>query len=74
MVIVITIHPKGESFKKAFSRYPIKFSHISSTFATSRYHPILRYKRAHKGIDLAAPIGTPIQATGDGINQYYRQT
>jgi murein DD-endopeptidase MepM/ murein hydrolase activator NlpD len=59
--------PKGESFKKAFSRYPIKFSHISSTFSASRYHPILRYRRAHKGIDLAAPIGTPIQATGDGV-------
>jgi murein DD-endopeptidase MepM/ murein hydrolase activator NlpD len=61
--------PQGKSFKKAFSRYPIKFSHISSTFATSRYHPILHYKRAHKGIDLAAPIGTPIQSTGDGVIQ-----
>ncbi len=58
--------PKGESFKKAFSRYPIKFSHISSTFTSTRYHPILHYKRAHKGIDLAAPIGTPIQSVGDG--------
>jgi murein DD-endopeptidase MepM/ murein hydrolase activator NlpD len=59
--------PKGERFKKAFSRYPLKFSHISSTFTSSRFHPLLHYRRAHKGIDLAAPIGTPIRATGDGI-------
>lgn len=59
--------PEGNSLKKAFTRYPIRFSHISSTFSASRNHPILHYKRAHKGIDLAAPIGTPITATGDGV-------
>lgn len=58
--------PEGKSLKKAFTRYPVKFSHISSTFSLSRYHPVLHYRRAHKGVDLAARIGTPIMATGDG--------
>ncbi|NBX84942.1 MAG: peptidase M24 [Gammaproteobacteria bacterium] len=59
-------HPNGSSLKKAFNRYPIRFSHISSSFGASRKHPILHYHRPHKGIDLAAPIGTPIYSIGEG--------
>ena len=57
----------GYSMRKAFLRTPLKFNYISSRFSLRRMHPILNRIRAHKGVDYAAPIGTPVKATGDGI-------
>jgi murein DD-endopeptidase MepM/ murein hydrolase activator NlpD len=39
---------------------------VSSGFSLGRLHPILNKIRAHKGVDYAAPIGTPVKSTGDG--------
>ena len=57
--------PEGNSMRKAFLRTPVAFSRISSRYGMRR-HPTLNKMRAHKGVDYAAPRGTPIRATGDG--------
>ncbi len=59
--------PDGKSMRKAFLRSPIEFSRVSSGFTTSRFHPVLNKWRAHKGVDYAAPIGTKVKATADGV-------
>ena len=58
--------PDGKSLHKAFLRAPVEFTRVSSRFNSARYHPILNLIRAHKGVDYAAPIGTPVRAAGDG--------
>jgi murein DD-endopeptidase MepM/ murein hydrolase activator NlpD len=56
----------GKSVKKALMKTPINGARLSSTFGM-RKHPIDGFNKMHKGTDFAAPMGTPIMASGDGV-------
>ncbi|MFD2367528.1 peptidoglycan DD-metalloendopeptidase family protein [Pseudoduganella sp. GCM10020061] len=56
----------GKALKRAFLKSPLAFSRISSGFSM-RVHPLSGKWKAHKGIDFAASLGTPIRAAGDGV-------
>lgn len=60
---------KGNSVRKSLLRTPINGARVSSGFGMRR-HPILGYSKMHKGVDFAAPIGTPILAAGSGTIVY----
>jgi murein DD-endopeptidase MepM/ murein hydrolase activator NlpD len=60
---------QGKSARKALMRTPIDGARLSSGFGKRR-HPILGYTKMHKGLDFAAPRGTPIYAAGNGTVQY----
>lgn len=57
---------EGQSLRKAFLKAPLDFFRISSRFSNSRMHPVLRIRRPHRGVDYAAPKGTPVKSIGDG--------
>lgn len=65
--------PDGKSLHKSFLRSPLEFTRISSGFTLGRFHPILQRMRAHKGVDMAAPTGTRVKASGDATVDFVGQ-
>jgi murein DD-endopeptidase MepM/ murein hydrolase activator NlpD len=64
--------PDGNTLRKAFLRSPLEFSRITSGFG-GRLHPILNTWRQHTGVDYAAPMGTDIHSTADGVIAFIGQ-
>lgn len=63
----------GYSLKRTFLRNPLESGHLMSGFTEARLHPVAKDWRAHKGVDLAAPVGTPIRSVGDGSVEFRGQ-
>ncbi len=61
---------EGNSLRKEFLKSPIKFARITSRFSLRRLHPIRKVYRPHYGVDYAARVGTPVQATAAGTVTY----
>ncbi len=57
----------GHNLRKAFLKAPLRYSRITSRYSLRRFHPIQKRYKPHLGTDYAAPAGTPVYATGDGV-------
>ncbi|MGB0881954.1 MAG: peptidoglycan DD-metalloendopeptidase family protein [Vicingaceae bacterium] len=58
---------EANSLRRAFLKSPLKFGRLTSGFTMRRFHPVQKRNKPHLGTDYAAPTGTPIMATGDGV-------
>jgi murein DD-endopeptidase MepM/ murein hydrolase activator NlpD len=60
----------GRSLTRSFLREPLEFTRISSNYSFARRHPLFRDVRAHTGVDFAAPIGTRVRSSADGVVEF----
>ncbi len=56
----------GQPLQRQFLRSPLPYSRVTSRFSLSRFHPILKRRLPHYGVDYGAPVGTAVRATADG--------
>jgi len=59
----------GQSLRRQLLKAPLQYSRISSGYTNRRYHPVLKEYRPHRGVDYAAPRGTPVRSVGEGVVQ-----
>ncbi len=59
----------GQSLRRKLLKAPVRFNRISSQYTESRYHPVHGRNKAHRGVDYAAPRGTPVRSVGSGVVQ-----
>jgi murein DD-endopeptidase MepM/ murein hydrolase activator NlpD len=58
---------QGRSVKRGFLAAPLRYTRMSSGFTSYRLHPLFGDPRAHRGVDYAAPLGTPVRSVADGV-------